>query len=233
MNAKSRRKIEMGRRALDFSRAHPDASPGYTAAVTRLEERLTRANELAGQQRDGLLEVRAATARKFELRRSMRQAHLAHLAQVAKIAGREVPELAQKFVFKPRTTSYLAFRTAARGIAAEAESQKEVLVKHGLVEAVLESLVQALDQFDAAVENGSAGRQAHVGASAELGAVADEVVQIVNVMDGLNRYRFAKEGELLAAWESASNVSATPRSSTPKAGTGDAPPAGGEIRPAA
>src|SRR5207247_5980498 len=80
MNAKSRRKIEMGRRALDFSRAHPDASPGYTAAVTRLEERLARANEVAGQQRDGQLEVRAATARKFELRRIMRQAHLAHLA---------------------------------------------------------------------------------------------------------------------------------------------------------
>jgi len=68
MNAKSRRKIEMGRRALDFSRAHPDASPGYTAVVTQLEERLTRAEQLAGQQRDGLLEVRAATARKFELR---------------------------------------------------------------------------------------------------------------------------------------------------------------------
>jgi hypothetical protein len=233
MNAKSRRKIEMGRRALDFSRAHPDASPGYTAAVTRLEERLTRANELAGQQRDGLLEVRAATARKFELRRSMRQAHLAHLAQVAKIAGREVPELAQKFVFKPRTTSYLAFRTAARGIAAEAESQNEVLVQHGLVEAVLESLVQALDQFDAAVEHGSAGRQAHVGASAELGAVADEVVQIVNVMDGLNRYRFMKEGELLAAWESASNVLATPRNGSAKPAPGGAPPTGGEIRPAA
>ena len=234
MEAKSRRKLEMGTRALDFSRAHPDASPGYTAAVTRLEERLARANELAGQQRDGLLEVRAATARKFELRHSMRQAHLAHLAQVAKIAGREVPELAQKFVFKPRTTSYLAFRTAARGIAAEAESQKEVLVQHGLVEAVLESLVQALDQFDAATEQGAGGRQAHVGASAELKAVADEVVQIVNVMDGLNRYRFMNDAELLAAWESASNVLATPGSGTSTRPTPDpAPPAGGEIRPAA
>jgi hypothetical protein len=233
MNAKSRRKIEMGTRALEFSRAHPDASPGYTAAVTRLEQGLARANELAAQQRDGLLEVRAATARKVELRRSMRQAHLAHLAQVAKIAGREVPELVQKFVLKPGTSSYLAFRTVARGIAAEAESQKEVLVKHGLVEAVLESLVQTLDQFDAAVEQGSAGRQAHVGASAELQAVADEVVQIVNVMDGLNRYRFAKEGELLAAWKSASNVLATPRNGSAKSASDGAPPAGGEIRPAA
>jgi len=127
MNAKARRKLEMGAHALDFSRAHPDASPGYTAAVTRLEERLARAEQLASQQRDGLLEVRAATARKLELRRAMRQAHLAHLAQVAKVAAREVPELAQKFVLKPGTSTYLAFRTAARGMAAEAQNQKEVL----------------------------------------------------------------------------------------------------------
>lgn len=227
MEAKSRRKIEMGSRALDFSRSHPDASPGYAAAVARLEERLAHVEQVATQQREGLLEVRAATARKRELRRGMRQAHLSHLAQVAKIAARDVPELAQKFVFKPGTTTYLAFRTAARGMAAEAQNQKEVLVKHGLVETVLENLTQALDQFDVALERGSAGRQAHVGASAELNAVADEIVQVVRVMDGLNRYRFMNDAELLAAWESASNVLATPRSSA------DAKPAQGEIRPAA
>ena len=121
----------------------------------------------------------------------MRQAHLSHLAEVAKVAAKEVPELAQKLVLKPGTSTYLAFRTAARGMAAEAESQKEVLVKHGLVESVLVDLNQSLDQFDAAVDQGTAGRQAHVGASAELNAVADEIVQIVRVMDGLNRYRFA------------------------------------------
>jgi hypothetical protein len=234
MNAKSRRKIEMGTRALEFSRAHPDASPGYTAAVARLEERLARADQLAAQQRAGQLEVRAATARKVELRRAMTRAHLVHLAQAAKIAGREVPELAQKLVLKPRARSYLAFRTAARGMAAEAQNQREVLVKHGLVETVLDSLNEALDQFDAAMEQATGGRQAHVGASAELKAVADEVVQIVNVMDGLNRYRFMNDAELLAAWESASNVLAAPRSGTSTRPTPDpAPPAGGEIRPAA
>lgn len=227
MDAKSRRRIEMGRRALDFSRAHPDASPGYTAAVTRLEERLARAEQLAAQQREGMLQVRASTVRKVELRRMMRQAHLSHLAQVAKVAAREVPELAQKLILKPGTTTYLAFRTAARGMAAEAQNQKDVLVKHGLADTVLDNLLQALDQFDAAVENGAGGRQAHVGASAELMAVADEVVQIVRVMDGLNRYRFMNDAERLAAWESASNVLATPRNGTSK------PAPGGEIRPAA
>lgn len=64
MNAKSRRRIEMGTRVLDFSRTHPDASAGYTAALTRLEALLGRADELASRQRDGLLEVRGSTARK-------------------------------------------------------------------------------------------------------------------------------------------------------------------------
>ena len=234
MNAKVRRKLEMGARALDFSRTHPDPSPGYTAAMTRLGERLARGEQVASQQRDGQLEVRAASARKAELRRAMRRAHLPHLAQVAKVAAREVPELAQKLVLRPGPTTYLAFRTAARGMAAEAQNQKEVLVKHGLVETVLDNLVQALDQFDAAMEQAAEGRQAHVGASAELKAVADEVVQVVNVMDGLNRYRFMNDAELLAAWESASNVLAAPRSGTSTRPTPDpAPPTGGEIRPAA
>lgn len=222
----------MGTRALDFSRAHPDASPGYAAAVTRLEERLARGEQLATQQREGTLEVRAATAQKRKLRRTMQRAHLSHLAQVAKVAAREVPELAQKLVLKPGTTTYLAFRTAARGMAAEARSQKEILVKHGLAESVLEDLGRTLDQFDAAVEGGRGGRQAHVGASAELRAVADEVVQIVRVMDGLNRYRFLDDAELLAAWESASNILAAPRSVTPKPGP-EGPPPDGEVRPAA
>jgi hypothetical protein len=216
----------MGLQALDFSRGHPNASPGYTAAVASLEERLARAEVLAAQQREGTLEVRAATARKRELKRSMEQAHLSHLGEVAKVAAREVPELAQKLVLKPGTRAYLAFRTAARGMAAEAQGQKELLVKHGLVESVLDDLVQTLDQFDSALERGGAGRQAHVGARAELRAVADEIVQIVRVMDGLNRYRFKGDPNLLASWESASNVVAAPRSDV-------TPPVGGEVKPAA
>jgi hypothetical protein len=224
MNAKSRRRIEMGTRALEFSRAHPDESPGYAAALTRLEERLDRAEELAGLQREGILQVRASTARKQELRLAMRKAHLAHLAKVARIAAREMPELAQKLTLRPRTGTYLAFRTAARGMAAEAQSRKEALVKHGLAESVLVNLAQTLDQFDAAVESGVAGRQTHVGASAELQAVADEIFQIVQVMDGLNRYRFMNDPELLAAWDSASSVLAAPKTTTKP---------DGEIQPAA
>jgi hypothetical protein len=235
MNAKTRRKIEMAKRALDFSRAHPDASPGYTAALTRLEESVARADKLAAQQRDGIAQVRAATAWKQELRDTMRSAHLRHLAQVAKVAAREAPELPAKLSLRPGQLPYLAFRTAARSMAAEAQSQKEMLVKHGLADTVLDGLAKALDQLDEAIEQGTEGRRAHVGASAELDAVADEMVQIVRVMDALNRFRFATEPELLAAWESASNVPGPFRSNGTKPATGPVapPPAGSDVRPAA
>lgn len=243
MRARTRRKLEMGARVLEFSRLHPDSSPGYAAAAARLQERLDRANQLARQQLDGVSEVRAATARKRDLRRLMKRGHILHVISAARLAAQEDPELLQKFVF-PETTSYLAFHTAATSIAAEAQSRKDLLVKHGLSEDVLSAFMVALDQFEAAQDQAAAGRMAHVGATAELVRVADDVVQIVQVMNGLNQTRFAVESELLAAWESASNVVATPRSESgsepggttpPSSGptTGGTPKSGGEVRPAA
>jgi hypothetical protein len=232
MNAKARRKLEMGARALEFSRTHPDASPGYAAALARLEDRLNRARALASQQRDGILQSRTATARKRELRRTMKEAHLQHLASVARIASDEVPELEQKFVLPQATNSYLAFQTAARGMEAEAVSRKELLVKHELSETVLQALTQALDEFDGMMEQGSQGRVAHVGASFELDAVADEIVQVVKVMNGLNRFRFARDGELLRSWQAASDIVATPQPADDKPVPGGSRP-GGEVRPAA
>jgi hypothetical protein len=224
----------MATTVLEFSRAHPDESAGYVAALARLGDRLARAQVLATQQREGILERRTASARKREIRQTVSRAHLKHLASVAEMAEREVPELSQKFVLNRDANSYLAFRTAARGMQAEAESRKEVLVKHGLVESVLDGLGLALDLFDAALEQGAEGRRSHVAASAELDEITDELVQLVKVLDAMNRFRFAQEPELLVAWESASNVSDPSRSSPPKP-TPEAPPAppAGEVRPAA
>jgi hypothetical protein len=52
----------MGRSTLEFSREHPDTSAGYAAALARLEERLSRAQQIATQQMDGLRDVSAAAA---------------------------------------------------------------------------------------------------------------------------------------------------------------------------
>jgi hypothetical protein len=98
MDARSRRKIQMGTSALDFSRPRPDSDAGYTLALAKLELLVGRAGALATAQRDGLVDVRAA-----------------------------------------------------------AQTDREVLVKHGLAESVLEQFGRMLEQFDAAVVLGTTG----------------------------------------------------------------------------
>jgi hypothetical protein len=236
MLAKTRRRLEMGTRVLEFTRLHPDTSPAFVAAVARLQERLDRAVRLAQQQLDGLSTVHVASARKAELRRLMKRTHLHHLSSVAEVASAEEPELAKKFVIPRDTFTYRGFQTAASGLAAEAQSRKELLLKHGLAEEVLTGLEVALDQFETAVEQGAAGRLTHVGATSQLDTVAEEVVQIVKVMSGLIRVRFASQPEFLVEWDSASNVVAAPKPED-KPATGTTPPSGGtppgEVRPAA
>jgi hypothetical protein len=51
MDKRTRRKLEMGKRALEFARAHPDPNPKYIAAVRRLESLLARAAELERQEK--------------------------------------------------------------------------------------------------------------------------------------------------------------------------------------
>ena len=234
MRAKSRRKIEMGQRVLEFIRQNPDLGPGFASATARLKERVARARQLAQQQLDGRSEVSDATARKRDLRRTMLRAHLDHLTSVAQVAATEDPELAQKLSFpSDARTTYLSFRAAASSMAAEAESRKDLLIRHGLSEDALSGLMTSLDEFETAVEQGSAGRLTRVGATAELVTVADEVVQVVKVMNGLVRLKFASQPNVLAAWESASNVFATPQpDDQPEPGT-TTPPTGGDVRPAA
>lgn len=237
MNARTRSRLEMARRALEFSQAHSDTSPGYTAAVAELAELLARSEQLTDLHRQGIAEVRAASRRKRELRRSIRQGELVHVSAAAQRAAKEQPELAQKFALAREPIPYLTFRSLARTVAAEAEERKDILVKHGLVDSVLGSLTEGLGQFDQAMAQGAEGRRIHVGAAVELDVVAGEAVQIVRVMDGHNRVRFAGDPDLLAAWRSASNVIGPGRTGGRSDGRSETPsqtpPSDGAVKPAA
>ena len=232
MNKRTRSRLEMAARALEFSQAHPDTDAGYTAAVADLAALLARSQQLADLHRQGIAEVRAATERKRDLRRSIRQGELVHVVRAGQRAAREVPELAQKFVLARQPIPYLAFRSLARTVAAGAEEQKELLVKHGLVVRVLDSLNEGLAEFDQAVTQGAEGRRLHVGATVELDVVADDAVEAVQLIDGVNRVRFAGDPDLMAAWKSASNVIGPSRPAAKPEGSA-APPVPGAVKPAA
>jgi hypothetical protein len=234
MKAKTRRKIEAGRRALEFSLAHPDPSPGYATTLASLQGLLARAEELITLQRDRIAQVRGATVQKQNLRRRIRRAQMKHLARVAQSAARENPELAQKFVLRPEQTPYLEFQAMARAMLAEAQSNKELLVKYGLAETLLEGMVRNVKQFDQTMEQSTEARRSHVGASAELDAIGEQIVHLVHLMDGFNRDRFAESPEILAEWASASNVFGPIHTNGEKPDSQEVtPPVGGESQPAA
>jgi hypothetical protein len=204
-----RRRLEMAGRVLDFSRAHPGKDPSYAGILSRLEEGIERAEQLARQQRAGQITVHASTARRRELRRVLHD-QLRHLARVGDVVAKTQPELAQHFQLPTWNASGQAYRMAARAMLDEAVAQRELLLQNGMASTLLDDLGAALQQYDQSVEQAQSGRRAHVGAVAELAVVTADIMETVQLFDGLNRYRFRTDAELHAEWESARNIVAVP-----------------------
>ncbi len=234
----------MSARVVNVSDAQPDTDSGHQLTVEQLKQVKAEMEQVAAAQRVGLTEVHISATEKRRLRREMLAGPIAHLSEVGTRAGRDHPDLVDEFRYKPRGSNYLAHRTAARNLQAEAETHKEVLAKYGLSDAVMEVFDQLLDQFDAAVKLGTDGRARHTGATKQLRALALEAGQIVRVMDARNRLRFKNDQQALGAWINASRIIARPavpetvsEVSVPGSGAGGergrTQGAGGDVRPAA
>ena len=233
MKAHVRRKLAMAVRVKNFNRANPSTDASYVVVAARLEELIPRADALALQERAGRLEERGATARREQLRREI-TGLLRHLVRVAEVAAKERPELADQFKLPSATGPYKDFITGAKAMLAKATEERELFVRKGLGEKLLEELGQLVTQFEAATDSVHSGRRDHVGARADLGTVTDEIVEQVNLLDGLNRHRFRDDSERLAVWESARNIVGPfqAKPPTPPEG-GDTQPSTGGVAPAA
>ena len=98
-------------------------------------------------------------------------------------------------------------------------AQKDLLVSRGMMEKLLDDLASSIAEFDKTLEATRAGRRDHVGASADLRSVAAGIAEQVRLLDGLVRYRFGSNVELMGAWGSARNVAGPFRSKAePEAG---------------
>jgi len=206
MNAVLRRRLEMAARVRDFLRAHRTELEGEATALARLEELMQRAQTLAAQQQSGLVATQSATAQRGQLRRELQTKLLSYLGALGVLAARDNAELAVQFR-PPRTgASHQAFLTVARGMLEKAAAQRELLVSRGMAPGLLDDLAAALAEFEKTLEASRAGRRDHVGASTDLRAVGAEIRGQVRMLDGLVRYRFGDNAELMGAWGSARNV---------------------------
>jgi hypothetical protein len=226
----------MAVRVRDFSRTHPSADASYASVLDRLESAITRMEALAGQQQGGYLSKHSSTVRRQELRRRLHGGLLRHLVTIAADAASEDAALTEKFVLPPSNATHKAFQTLARKMLEQGQAQKELLAKHGLADRLLDDLGAAVNEFDASVAETNGGRQDHVLARAEMDALGDEVMRLVGMLDGLNRYRFERDRQLLVAWKSARHVVTGPQGGTeenPEPSPGPVQAGPGEVKPAA
>ena len=233
MNRIVSRRLEMAVRVRDFSDAHPSADPSFVTVLGRLKESIDRMVELSGQQVGGFLSKHSSSLRRRDIRRRLRDGLLRHLVTVAEDASAEKPELGAKFGLPAHNLSHVRFQTVARKMLEQGEAERELLVKHGLSDKLLADLAAAVAEFDASVAETNSGRQDHILAGAELSTVSDEVLQLVGMMDGLNRYRFQKEPQMLVAWEAARHVVSGPQAAKEEVPVTAPPAQAGEVKPAA
>ena len=201
----------MAVRVRDFCRAHPSTDANHASVLGRLDEAIGRMEVLVAQQVGGFLSKRSSVLRRKELRRRLNGGLLRHLVTIAGSAAEEKPELVEKYRLPSGNASNKLFRTVARKMLDQGVAEKELLVKHGLSTTLLDDLSAAIDEFDASVAETSGGTLDHVLARAELETLSDEVMRLVGMLDGINRYRFERDPQLLVAWKTAKHVVSGPQ----------------------
>src|SRR5258705_10682687 len=117
MNAVLRRRFEMAARVRDFLRAHKTEG-AEAAALTRLEELLTRADVLATQQRAGVVAARGSIEQRAEVRRAPQGKLVRDSAGVGAVgAGGEAELGAPVLLPGPQPTATAAVRRRPAALA--------------------------------------------------------------------------------------------------------------------
>jgi hypothetical protein len=225
----------MAVRARNFCRARPSAdNASYEATLSRLEAAIAQMEAAATQQEGGVRTRRSSVVRRRDLRHKLQHELIRHVVTVAEDARREQPGLAEHFRLPKGNEPNKVFLTIAKGMLEQGQANRDVLLKHGLADKLLDDLASAIQQFESSLNETSDGRRSHIGARAELDAVGEEVMRLVDVLDGFNRYRFSGDADLLAEWESARHVEAGPRAKeSAEAAPGEPTAPTGEVKPAA
>jgi hypothetical protein len=228
-----RGKLEMVARVREFIRAHLAAEPGYSPILLRLEEGQGRAIAIAAREQEGRTASRGARAHRRELRRVLHFQVIRYLVAIGSVAARDQIELAERFKLTSSNMTNATFIASVRALLVAAESQRSLLMEAGMKEGVLEGLSTKVVEMEAAIETARTGLREHIGARADLDVVTAELLELVKVLDGMTRYSFGDNPDIMAEWNAVKRL--PPSRGKGKAPAKDAPgptPPGG-VAPAA
>jgi len=200
MKAQLRRRLEMAERVRTFLRAHQLEGIGDGLGVANLEKLIARAQVLDEQQRVGVNLSRQATKHRKAVRQALENKILRYLRAVGRVAAK------QKFPLPAANASHKALLTVGRASLEKATAQKDLLASLGMSPKVLVDLAAVLGEYEQTLEASRSGRLEHVEASADLDAVSAEIAEQLQFLDGVVRYQFADDPDVLSGWASARNV---------------------------
>jgi hypothetical protein len=230
----------MAVRVRDFCETNPSTDPSFVSVLGRLKEAIDRMVALGSRQVSGILSRHAATVNRQQIRRRLRNDLLRHLVTIAQDASAERPGLGDQFEIPGFNLSSARFHAASKAMLELGLAEKELLVKHGLSATLLDDLGTTVAEYEGSITARNTSREDHIGAGAELTRVGEEVLLLVGMMDGINRYRFRNDPHRLVAWDAAKHVASGPQPKGEVRVDGATTPAGpgtggqlGEVKPAA
>lgn len=185
MKRHTRLKLDTGETVEGFGLLHPHDNPAGKALTERLVALNDRADALGQQQRSGKLGVKSSVVQKPMIRREIRL-DLEALHRITTAAAISQPEVAVRFTLPGRNVNHQAFLAATMVALSEAQSGKALLLGYGMPEDLLDRLGEAVGRYENAVNGKVNARARQVGASADLEAVADDIMEVVRHLDALN-----------------------------------------------
>ena len=96
----------------------------------------------------------------------------------------------------------------------------------------VEELTKMVDDFEAMSETARTARRDHIGARVDLEVITAELKEQVRLLDGITRYRFGGDAEMMAEWNAAKQMLRVPIPPVAPVTPAPTPPAG-EVEKAA
>lgn len=189
----------------DWLSRHPSPDPVRAAKATELASIHNATGAWLSQQRDGLLAVRQATMEKAQLRREI-HTEARDLANLARVASAAAVGVDARLRLPRQGANEPAFVSGMRQVIAAAESNRELLLAHGMEPEMLAAMSGLVDLFEAAQKRWNKGRDDHIAASTQLKELAREGRKLLRHLDALERRRLRGQPDLIATWDAARNV---------------------------
>lgn len=192
---------------LEFFTAHPVDNPAVKALLERLAALIAEFRTLGQKQGDARKSKRRANVRRSAVAREIRYYLLRPISAFAAAAFKDDPARIALFRI-PATGSRgkEAFLIQARAIHANVTANLDLLLAQGMNPALPGELAEALAEYERLPVEATNGKRTAAGARDGIESATDEIMDILQQLDGVNRHRFRTEPELLAEWEVVRNI---------------------------